>query len=169
MQDGTVRPTTYKLPTLQQRLFRKVDLNQEDTYEPFAPNLRDQNYITGLNTILTKIEDVVGLSRGTLSEQSVVEAKTATELKILKQRSYAANKDLQLALQDTLEDVVYIMDVYSTLYHITPEGQYEVSYEWDDSILNDSETELANRMTLLNAGLMSKLELRMWYFGETEH
>lgn len=61
------------------------------------------------------------------------------------------------------------MDIYCTLYHITPEGEYEVSYEWDDSILNDSETELANRMTLLNAGLMSKKELRMWYFGETEH
>ena len=169
MQDGTARPSQQVLPVLQQRLFRKIDLNQEETYEPYAPSLRDGNYITGLNTILTKIEDVVGLSRGTLSEQSVIEAKTATELKILKQRSYAANKDLQSVLQDTLEDTVFVMDIYCTLYHITPEGEYEVSYEWDDSILNDSETELANRMTLLNAGLMSKKELRMWYFGETEH
>lgn len=157
------------LTNLQSRLFRKVDLNAEDTYNVFAPPLRDSSIINGLNTILMRIEDAEGLSRGTLSEVNSTEAKTATELKILKQRSFATNADIQQAIQSALEDAIYVMDVYSTLYEITPPGEYEVSFEWDDSIIVDSESELSKRLTLMQNGLASKLETRMWYFGETEN
>lgn len=158
-----------KLPEKQERLFRKVDLNTEDTYNVFAPTLRDVSIVHGLNTIFMRIEDSIGLSRGTLSDVNTQEAKTATELKILKQRSFATNADIQTALQDALTDVVYVMDVYCTLYDVTPPGEYEVSFEWDDSILVDSESELSKRITLMQNGLASKLETRMWYFGETEN
>lgn len=157
------------LPEKQQRLFRKVDLNTEDTYNVFAPALRDVSLVHGLNTIFMRIEDSIGLSRGTISDVNTQEAKTATELKILKQRSFATNADIQTALQDALSDVVYVMDVYCTLYEVTPPGEYEVSFEWDDSILVDSESELSKRITLMQNGLASKLETRMWYFGETEN
>jgi A118 family predicted phage portal protein len=157
------------LPEKQNRLFRKVDLNNEETYNVFAPALRDTSIIHGLNTIFMRIEDATGLSRGTLSDVTQQEAKTATELKILKQRSYATNSDIQMALQEALEDTVYVMDVYCTLYEVTPDGEYEVSFEWDDSIIVDSESELSKRITLMQNGLASKLETRMWYFGETEN
>ena len=153
-------------PYLQQRLFRKIDLGTDDTYEPFLPTIRQADLTAGLNTILMKIEDACALSRGTLSSEDI-EAKTATELKILKQRSYAANSDIQQTLEDTLREVIYIMDVYCTLYNIVPEGDYEVSFEWDDSILTDTDEELNKRILLMQNGIASKVELRMWYFGET--
>lgn len=156
-------------PMAQERLFRKVDLNAEDTYNVFNPQLRDQSILNGLNTILIRIEDACGLSRGTISNEMLYQAKTATELKILKQRSYATNADIQQALEDTLKDVIYVMDVYCSLYNITPEGEYECSFEWDDSIIVDIETELSKRLTLMQNGLASKLETRMWYFNETEN
>ena len=53
-----------ELPIMQERLFRKVDLNAEDTYNVFAPELRDNSLINGLNTILMRIEDATCLSRG---------------------------------------------------------------------------------------------------------
>ena len=161
-----------QVPVMQERLFRKVDLNSEDTYNVFAPELRDASITNGLNTILMRIEDATGLSRGTISGDPQfisTEAKTATEMRILKQRSYSTNADIQQALEDALKDTVYVMDVYSTLYEVTPEGKYEISFEWDDSILVDSESELTKRLQLINAGLASKLEVRMWYFGETEN
>ena len=161
--------TQTELPRKQQRLFRKVDLNSEETYQVFAPQLRDESLVHGLNIILMRIEDACGLSRGTISEQVSSEARTATEMKILKQRSYAANADIQKALEKTLRDTVYIMDVYCTLYDITPAGEYEISFEWDDSILVDSDTELEKRRNLVQDGISSKLETRMWYFGETEN
>lgn len=164
--DHRGRLRTY-IPQTQQRLFRKIDLNSEDTYKVFSPALRDTSLIRGLNTILMRIEDATGVSRGTLSEVTAQEARTATELKILKQRSYATNADIQAALQEALEDLVYVMDVYCTLYDLAPPGEYEVSFEWDDSIIVDSESELSKRITLMQNGLASKLETRMWYYGET--
>lgn len=153
---------------LQQRLYRKLDLgNNSDTYYPFAPSLRDVNYTNGLNVILMRIEDVCGISRGTLSDSADV-ARTATELKILKQRSYQTNAEIQQAIEDAIRDAIYVMNVYATLYEITPEGEYEVSFEWDDSILVDIDEEINKRITLMQNGLASKLETRMWYFGETE-
>lgn len=156
-----------QLSRKQQRLYRDVDLGESNTYNPYAPALRDASYTNGLNEILMRIEDVVSLSRGTLSNV-ISEARTATELKILKQRSYQANADIQQAIQDCLDDVIYAMDVYCTLYEITVPGEYDVSYEWDDSIITDVNEELGHRITLQDNALASRLENRMWYFGETE-
>ena len=165
-QNGTHQTS---MPAKQERLFRKVDLNSEETYNVFAPQLRDESLSHGLNIILTRIEDAVGFSRGTLSEDTDVAIKTATELKINKQRSYATNRDIQLALENALRDTVYAMDVYCKLYNMTPKGEYQMSFEWDDSIIVDTEAELEKRMSMINAGITSKLETRMWYFGETEN
>lgn len=157
-----------KMTRLQERLYRKVDLGSaSDTYYPFAPGLRDASYIDGLNTILMRIEDTCGISRGTLSDAADV-ARTATELKILKQRSYQTNADIQNAIEEALRDVIYIMNVYADLYSITPPGEWDVSFEWDDSIIVDADEELEKRILLMQNGLASKVENRMWYFGETE-
>lgn len=158
----------YEIPNmLQARLMRRVDLGNSETYQVFNPTYRDASLINGLNNILMRIEDVCALSRGTLSDVAA-EARTATELKILKQRSYSANAEIQKALEDALKDMVYVMDIYCTLYEVTAPGEYDISFEWDDSILVDVETELGKRITLMQNGLASKLETRMWYFGETE-
>lgn len=156
-----------KLGTLQERLFRKVDLGESNTFLPYAPALRDTSFIQGLNSVLMRIEDVNGLSRGTLSDVTQ-EAKTATEIKILKQRSYQTNSDIQQAIEDCLKDTIYIMNAYASLYKITAEGEYDVNFEWDDSIIVDVDMELQKRITLMQNGISSKLETRMWYFGETE-
>ena len=157
-----------RLTMLQERLYRKIDLGaSSDTYQPFAPSLRDTNYINGLNTVLMRIEDTCGISRGTLSDAADV-ARTATELRILKQRSYQTNQDIQKAIEAALRDTIYIMNVYADLYNITPKGDYDVSFEWDDSIMVDADEELEKRILLMQNGLASKVENRMWYFGETE-
>ena len=157
------------MPKGQQRLYRKVDLNEENTYNVFSPELRDESIINGLNTILTKIEDACGLSRGTISNVVTQEAKTATELKIMKQRSYQTNARIQKAIQKALKDTIYVMDIYCDLYNITPQGKYEVSFEWDDSLIVDSEIELNKRILMIQNGIESKLNTRMWYFGETKN
>ena len=157
------------LPKLQDRLFRRsLDLGNDSVYNVFNPSLRDSSILNGLNNQLMKIEDVCFLSRGTISIVTSSEAKTATELKILKQRSFSANQDIQKELQNTLEAVFNIMDKYCELYNIVPDGEYEVAYNWDDSIIVDKDSERQQDLLDVNAGLMSKVEYRMKWFGETE-
>lgn len=162
---------TVQLPKFQDRLFRRnLDLGEDDTYNVFSPNLRDANIINGLNNILMHIEDVCDLARGTLSNVAYSEARTATELKILKQRTFSANKDIQTELQGTLEQVITIMDKYCDLYNIVDgsKDDYEVAYDWDDSILVDKDTERQVDMIDVDKGRMSKIEYRMKWYGETE-
>lgn len=158
-----------EMPKLNQRLFRAVDAlkNGEDRYSVFSPAIRDESYINGLNQLLMRIEDQCGLSRGTLSDANV-DARTATELKIVRQRSYATIADNQKALERCLRDVVRAMDKYADLYDLAPAGDYEVSFEWDDSIVTDMSQQLEERLALMSAGVVSKQEFRQWYFGETE-
>ena len=156
-----------QLPKLNERLFRAVDTGADDTYNVFSPAIRDASIINGLNQLFMKIEDLTGLARGTLSDVNIVE-RTATELKIVKQRSYATIADNQKALERCLKDVVRVMDKYATLYNLAPEGEYNVSFEWDDSIITDTAQQLQERLLLMNSGIIGRSELRQWYFGETE-
>lgn len=157
----------HQLPKLNERLFRAVDTGADATYEVFAPTLRDVSLVNGLNQLLIRFEDLCGLSRGTFSDANV-DARTATELKIVKQRSYATVADNQKALEKCLRDVLRAMDVYATLYNLAPAGEWEASFEWDDSILTDVDAQLQQRLLLVNSGIISKAELRQWYLGETE-
>lgn len=166
--DGVMRngAKAMETPKLNERLFRAVDLGTDETYHVFAPTLRDSSLVAGLNQILMKIEDQSGLARGTLSDANT-EARTATELTILRNRTYTTIADNQQALERALREVVRAMDKYADLYNLAPAGEYEVSFDWDDSVIADTETQLQQRLLMLNNGMMSKIEMRMWFFGET--
>ena len=60
------------------------------------------------------------------------------------------------------------MDKYATLYNLAPAGDYEVSFDWDDSILTDSDQQLQQRLLLATNGMMGRSEMRQWFFGETK-
>ena len=119
---------------------------------------------------LTKIEDTCGLARGTLSQVDQ-QARTATEIKILKQRQYLTVQEHQVALEKALEDAVYAMNVLVELYNEelqAPQGEYKTVTEWQDSILTDTDTELAKKLELLDKGILADYEVRSWYTGEDE-
>ena len=152
------------LPEADARMYRKV--NTDDMFDTFAPALRDTNYQAGLNSYLVRIEDLCELSRGTISNPEI-EARTATELKILKQRAYSNIQDNQNELERCLESVIYAMSVYCDLYNLFPSGEYTTAFSWDDSVIVDRETQLQEQLTLCNEDILSKAEVRSWYTGES--
>lgn len=110
-----------------------------DMFEVFSPEFRDDPLYRGFQNILKLIEFNVGLAYGTLSDPQSVE-KTATEIRNSKQRMYVTVDAIQKQLEHTFDGLIYAMDVYATLYGLAPAGEYEASWEWGDSILNDEET-----------------------------
>lgn len=158
--------TMTDLDECQDRLYRRLDLGSDETYHAWSPALRDANYITGLNLYTNKIEDMLGLARGSLS-QVESDARTATEIKLLKQRTYITVSAIQGELEKAILDVVYAMNVFAELYNLSPSGEYETNIDWKDSILTDTDTELQQKLSLQNAGILSKAEVRAWYTGES--
>ena len=86
-----------------------------------------------------------------LSDPNTVD-KTAEEIKASKQRSYSTVSDIQKAL----EQLVYAMDVIAQLSNLNGGKKYEVSFDWDDSIVIDKEQELQSMQQDATAGLVRK-------------
>jgi len=151
---------------MKDRLYRSLDLGQSNTYNAFVPALRDDSYQNGLTNILIRIEDTLCLSRGTISNVEA-EARTATEIRVLKQKSYVNIVSHQKALEDALMDAVYSMNVLVDLYQLAPDGDYDTTIEWGDSVLTDTDTELQQKIQLVDADILDKAEVRAWYTGES--
>lgn len=154
------------LPETSDRLFRRFDTDIQDGkpfYEVFNPNLRDDSLWKGLNKILQRIEFQCGLAYGTISDVQEVE-KTAEEIKSSKQRSYSTVADIQKSLQAALEQLVFAMMAWKSIEKANgvagikevaiPEN-YEVSFEWDDSLIVDSKSEQAIMMAEVGASIIT--------------
>lgn len=150
------------LPKGKERLYRKIDFGDEKTWNVFSPEIRDTALFNGLNEWLRQAESQCGLSFGVISKSTETE-KTATEIKASKQDYYVTVSDIQNSLQNALEDLVYGIDVLMTLYKIPHKTNPNVSFDWDDSILVDSEKKQAQSLVERNAGLIDDIE----YFVQT--
>lgn len=154
------------LPKGEERLYRTFKFERDQKLDTFSPEIRDNALFNGLNKYLQKIEFQCGLAYGTLSEPSMVD-KTAEEIIQSKQRSYATVSDTQKALEKALRHLVYAIDTLATLYGLAPAGDYDVTFEWDDSVVVDAEKERQRDLTEVRDGLMQKWEFRVKWYGET--
>lgn len=155
------------------RLYRVLEstggVGDKGLFEDWTPTLREQNIINALNATLQKIEFVCGLASGTLCTDTAGDTvRTATEIKITKQRTYATITDTQKALEDALEQLLWAMDTWATIGNLAPAGKYQAVYDFDDSVVTDHDVQLSQDMQVTTAGLMAKYEFRMRNYGETE-
>lgn len=152
------------LPKGRERLYRALNIDGEkaDKWNVFSPEIRDTSLFNGLNELLRQCESQCGLAFGTISKIENVE-KTATEIKSSKQDYYVTVSDVQGALQTALEDLIYGIDILMSLYGIKHKVEADVSFDWDDSILVDSEKKQAQALVEKNAGLIDDIE----YFVQT--
>lgn len=168
-QSKDKKKTSFVVNKLKGRLYKTINTgkSESDFFKDYSPEIRDESLWRGLNKTLQRIEFNVGLAYGTLSDPNIVD-KTATEIKASKQRSYATVSKMQENLQTALENLIYAMDVLATLYNLAPQGSYEVSFNWDDSLVVDTEKEQMLQMQEVSAGLRSRLKYIMYRYGLTE-
>ena len=151
----------FKLPSDKKRLIVGVDIDEK--LDTFNPAMRDQNYINGLNEYLRNVEKDCCLAFGDLSNVNQVE-KTATEIKHAKQRKYDMVNAIENNLKECLEDLAYALAFYNAQYN----SGFEFCCTFNDSILNDEETERNNDRIDVANGIMSKLSYRMKWYNEDE-
>ena len=159
------RDGDFKVPKHKKRLYRGFD--RSDMFETFSPEIRDQSLLNGLNYILRNVEYLSCLAFGTFSKIDDTE-KTATEIKASKQRSYCTVSAIQKSLQKCLEEYLICLNDLCDFYGLAPKDKVEQSFEFDDSLVTDSETEQKIWLQETAAGLMPAVEYRMKRYGETE-
>lgn len=142
-------------------IFTPVDV--ENLFEDFSPDIRQADYIAGLNTYKREVEFQCGLSYGDISDPQTVD-KTATEVIASKQRKYDSVKAIQHNLRVCIEDLAYALAFWEAA---TTSG-YSIAINFKDSILTDEEAERRQDIQDVSMGVMSKLEYRMKWYGEDE-
>jgi A118 family predicted phage portal protein len=151
------------------RLYRALESGsaEGEFFQEWSPTLRELNILNGLDAILRKIEFNCGLAYGTLSNPET-EDKTATEIKISRQRSYATVADTQKSLEAALEQLIWAMDTWATIDGLAPAGTYEAIYEWDDSVIVDKDLQMQADRQTVTMGAMPKWKFLVRNYGLTE-
>lgn len=147
------------------RLYKMLSTGDDTLFKDWSPCIRQAEYLQGLDRILRSIEFNCGLAYGTLSDLQYSD-KTAEEIKASKQRSYATVCDIQNALKRAFYELIEVLDIYVDIYDLAPRGKYNVSFNFDDSIICDRTSEFSERMSLVDKGIIAPWEMRAWYMSE---
>ena len=169
--DITTLKANGEIPKGKDRLFRNLGLDMgndgHDFYKVFSPAIRDSSLFNGLNGILKKIEFICGLAYGTLSDVEFT-AKTATEINTSQQRSYSTVKDIQNELALCLTDFVEVLKFWFKELNIPFKDDCDVSFDFDDSLVVDSQAEQKIRLQEVAAGILKPEAYLKWRYGVTD-
>lgn len=155
----------FGMAKLNKRLYRGLNLEagkDQELLKEYSPEMRDEAFKRGLEECKREIEFSVGLAYGDLSDVQQV-SKTATEIKVSKNRKYNRVKAIQNNLYECLEDFAAGLAFYNSLLN----SGYEFDCKFKDSILTDEETERQQDRQDVAMGAMPLYEYRAKYYGET--
>ena len=144
-------------------LFKKIDSTSDDFFEVFDPQFRD--YTTRLQELYKRLEHEIGTSYGILSEVDTANA-TATEIKRSMYDTFTICDDMRSNIEKGMEDFFYACNVLANAFNLSPQGEYELSFDWSYSLLEDTETEWKQLTYGQSKGIVKSVELRQWLFPD---
>ena len=139
-------------------------------------DLRVEPHITGINGDLSILCAQIGFDPGTLSFDATKGIKTATEVISENSKTFGTVKAHENLLKDALVDMVHAIFDLAVRYGLTWEGKtieslisggYDVSVQFDDSIIEDKNAEINRGVSLVGAGLLSKKKFMTDMLGYT--
>ena len=142
-------------------LFKKIDSGDDTFFEEFSPAIRDSSYYARLQELYQRLEKEVGTSRGILSEVETRNA-TATEIKKAMYDTFTICDDMRTNIEKAMEDFFYACNVLANAYNLSPQGEYELDFDWSYSLLEDPQQEFNQMMQCESKGIISKVEVRQW-------
>lgn len=140
-------------------LFKKIDSGDDTFFEVFDPAFRP--FTERLQELYKRLEHEIGTSAGILSEAQTQNA-TATEIKRAMYDTFTIVDDMRSNVEKGLEDFLYSANVLANAYNLSAQGEYEVSFDWDYSLLEDSQEAFTQLMTANNKGIISDAEVRQF-------
>ncbi|MBE6621939.1 MAG: hypothetical protein E7630_03195 [Ruminococcaceae bacterium] len=158
-----------RLPVGKERLYRTNVLDacssDEELLKTFSPALRDKSLINGLNRIIMFVEDACGIARGTFSDPSEI-ARTATEVRAMRQRTYSTVCSIQSALNGALLRLGEAVNALAMLYGLW-EKPAAMSLYFGDGVLTDPESDRAAEREDVSCGILSAEEFKSRWYGSS--
>lgn len=157
-----------------------IDSTESLQIKDNSVELRIDEHVKAINALLNILSVQVGLSEGSLSFDSARGMKTATEVISENSKTFRTVKLMQKPIQKSVQDLIASIIDVSCAYDITFEHNgatynvydlvkngYDVTVSFDDSIIQDRSADLAEGLTLVQNGLISKKTYLTNYLGYT--
>ena len=158
-----------KVPESNDKMFKMLTAGgkkDELFWQEFSPNIRNESLIAGLDAYLSLYEKASGVSQGIMTEVEGGNV-TATEIRQRQGDTFDTIDAVRKSVENAINDLIYAMNVIADVNLITPSSDYEISYNWDDS-MKESSTE---RWTQLKDGVAiganDVSEARAWSMNES--
>ena len=138
--------------------------------------LRVNDHITGINGDLAILCAQVGLDAGVLNFDAARGMQTATQVVSENSKTFGTVQAHENIVRDALVEMVHAVFDLAVRYNIEWQGQsvaaliaggYDVSVKFDDSIIQDRQTDINEGTMLVGAGLMSKKRFMVDTLGLT--
>ena len=157
------------LPHLEDDFYIKLRLEGKDGgssfFDTYSPVIYSKEYLEVLDEYKREVEDCVGIAHGTISNPATV-SKTATEVRLTKDRTAVLVSESQNNLQKALEVAVYAMSVWQK-YPTIP-NEIRVTSNWDDSSWVDRNAKHEAMRLDVREGYISPIYYLMEKYGWTE-
>ena len=140
-------------------LFKKVDAGDDTFWEVFDPAFRP--YTDRLTELYKRLEHEIGTSAGIISELDTQNA-TATEIRRAMYDTFTIVDDMRSNIEKAMEDFLYAANVLANAYNLSPQGEYELDFDWDYSLLEDSQETFNQLIVAQGKGIISEVEVRQW-------
>lgn len=140
-------------------LFKKLNSTNDDFFQIYDPAFR--SYTERLQELYKRLEDEIGTSRGIITEVQTQNA-TATEIRRTMYDTFCLVDAMRENIEKGLEDFFYACNVLANAYNLSAQGEYQVLFDWDYSLLQDSQETFNQMMIGLNNGITKKVEVRQW-------
>ena len=135
---------------------------------PIDPQLRTAQLNEALQDMLNNLSAKCGFGE---NQYKFNQGGIATATQIVSENStlFRTIKKHEIILEDMLKELARIILRMGNLYcgqHLNPD--VEITVDFDDSIIEDKQSEFARDMQLLSAGILNPYEVRMKYLNESE-
>lgn len=158
-ENGTTKPVFDKNDTVFYAL--PGDRNGDGKLDTFDPQIRADEHDKGINKTLDLLSFKCGMGTGRYRFENGT-VKTATEVISDKSELYQSLKKHEIVLESALKGMV------KAIGKLKDVEIKEVNIDFDDSIIQDKESERQTDKGDIAIGAMSVLEYRMKWYGETE-
>ena len=143
------------------------DANGEGLLKEIDMSLRAEQHSKAINDDLNYLSLKCGF--GTDRYQfGVTGAKTATEIISENSDMYRMIKKHEILLEDALRQLIQIIIRLGMILGNTLNPECEITIDFDDSIIEDKETERSRDRQDVSMGVMSLAEYRAKWYGESE-
>lgn len=143
--------------------------SQSDTLiKEINMNIRSSDHNTGIQDMLNALSAKCGFGenhyrfdRGSIATATQVISENSTMFRTLKKH--------EIIIEDVLKEFTkIILRLGNTYMHMGLDEDVEISVDFDDSIIEDKQTEFARDAQMLSMGILNPYEFRMKWMNEDE-